>query len=337
MNIDNIRHNVYYFTLRIIIMQTPIMETAIRTNQLCKRYPGQKADHAAIQEIDLQIPEGTLYGLVGPDGAGKTTIIRILATVLTQTSGEAFILEQNVSTQAGKARRLLGYMPQNFTLYPDLNVIENLNFFADINGVDPSKRKKRLADLLSFTRLEKFQQRRSEFLSGGMRKKLALACAMIHEPRVLLLDEPTTGVDPVSRRELWLIIAQAIQLGVTVLVSTPYMDEAERCHTVGILDKGRFLVTGKPAELEAQMPFQVLEVKAKPRSAMRSAARKTKGILQWRPVGDRLRLFVQDSQKVLTALEANLKRERAEIEMIRQTRKSMEDVFIHLAEREAKK
>lgn len=311
------------------------METAIRTIQLGKRYAGQKTGHAAIEEIDLQIAEGSLYGLVGPDGAGKTTIMRILATVLTQTSGEAFIHEQNVKTQPEKARHLLGYMPQNFTLYPDLTVSENLGFFADINGVEPTKRKVRIAELLRFTRLERFQKRHSEFLSGGMRKKLALACAMIHEPRVLLLDEPTTGVDPVSRRELWLIIAQVIQQGVTVLVSTPYMDEAERCHRVGILNKGRFLVSGKPAELEQQLPFQVLEVKAKPRRAMRSAVEKTTGVLQWRPVGDRLRLFVQNPPKVQAALEKNLKKERAKIETIRLTCKSMDDVFIHLAGREA--
>lgn len=313
------------------------MEIAIQTTQLCKHYPGQRTGVDAIDSIDINIPKGTLFGLVGPDGAGKTTIIRILATVLSQTSGEAFILENNVKTKAEYARRLLGYMPQAFTLYPDLTVIENLDFFADINGVQAGKRKERIHALLGFTRLEQFQQRRSEHLSGGMRKKLALACAMIHEPQVLLLDEPTTGVDPVSRRELWMIIAQAIQQGVTVLVSTPYMDEAERCHIVGILDKGKFLVNGKPTELEARLPFEVLEVEAKPRSTMRSAVAKTKGVQQWRPVGDRLRLFVKESHKTRLVLESNLKKEKAEVGMIRPARKTMEDVFIHLSEMKEKK
>ena len=239
-----------------------------------------------------------------------------------------------MNSQAEQVRTLIGYMPQNFTLYPDLTVIENLTFFANINGVSVEKRKERIPDLLKFTRLENFQKRRSEHLSGGMRKKLALACALIHEPRVLLLDEPTTGVDPVARRELWLIIARVIQQGVTVLVSTPYMDEAERCHTVGVLYKGKFLITGKPAELEAQMPFDVLEIKARPRTAMRKAADITKGVDQWRPVGDRLRLFVQKPQKTQTELETNLKKVGAEIILIRQVRKSMEDVFIYLAEQE---
>jgi ABC-2 type transport system ATP-binding protein len=264
------------------------MPIAIQADQLTKIYPGQRKNAPAIDGINLQIPTGTLYGLVGPDGAGKTTIIRILATVLSQTSGEAYILEQNVNSQAEQARALIGYMPQNFTLYPDLTVIENLNFFADINGVSVEKRKERIPDLLSFTRLEDFQKRRSEHLSGGMRKKLALACALIHEPRILLLDEPTTGVDPVARRELWLIIARVIQQGATVLVSTPYMDEAERCHSVGVLNKGKFLISGKPTELETQMPFQVLEVKAIPRTIMREVTDKTKGVDQWRPVGDRI-------------------------------------------------
>lgn len=313
--------------------QVKHLNYAIQSIQLCKHYPSQKIGQYAISLIDFNIPQGTLFGLVGPDGAGKTTILRILATVLSQSSGEAFIFEKNVKNQAEEARRLLGYMPQSFTLYPDLTVIENLDFFADINGVIPEKRKKRIRELLDFTRLENFQRRRSEFLSGGMRKKLALACAMIHEPRVLLLDEPTTGVDPVSRRELWLIISQVIQQGVTVMVSTPYMDEAERCLSVGILDKGRFLVKGKPAELEAQLPFEVMEIQAKPRSAMRKAAENTRGILQWRPMGDRLRIFVKDYQETRMALESSLKKEKAKIEMIRLVRKSMEDVFIHLAQR----
>jgi ABC-2 type transport system ATP-binding protein len=190
-----------------------------------------------------------LSALVGPDGAGKTTSLRILATVITPSAGTARIAGYDVVRQAEQARHHIGYMPQAFSLYPDLTVRENLDFFADIHAVPAAQRQERIPQLLQFARLEEFQSHRSAHLSGGMRKKLALACALVHAPRVLLLDEPTTGVDPVSRRELWRILAEVVQQGVTILVSTPYMDEAEPCHQVGIIYGGRILIIGPPDEL----------------------------------------------------------------------------------------
>jgi len=311
------------------------MSIAIETLQLIKRYPGQKKeDRPAIDTIDLTVESGQLYGLVGPDGAGKTTILRILSTVIKPTSGSAHLAGFDVIKQSEDVRALLGYMPQAFSLYPDLTVKENLKFFADINGVPAREQKQRIDELLEFARLTEFSTRRSENLSGGMRKKLALACALIHEPKILLLDEPTTGVDPVSRRELWHLLAKVIQQGVTVLVSTPYMDEAERCSTVSIINQGRMLITGAPIELENQMPFQIVEVKARPRHALRAVADQTEGVLSWRAVGDRLRLSVDNPNAVMPRIDDELKKAGAQISILREARILMEDVFIYLVEKQ---
>jgi len=311
------------------------MNIAIESLQLVKRYPGQKKeDRPAIDAIDLTVEVGQLYGLVGPDGAGKTTLLRILSTVMEPTSGSAQLAGFDVLKQSEDVRALLGYMPQAFSLYPDLTVMENLKFFANINDVPREKQKARIEELLEFARLTEFTARRSENLSGGMRKKLALACALIHEPKILLLDEPTTGVDPVSRRELWRLLSKVIQQGVTVLVSTPYMDEAERCNTVSIINQGRILISGAPAELEAQLPFRIVEVKAKPRRALRAAADRTEGVISWRAVGDRLRLSVSDPAKVMSRIEKELKKDGAEVSILREASLLMEDVFIHLVEKQ---
>ena len=310
------------------------MSIAIESLQLIKRYPGQKKeDRPAIDTIDLTVESGQLYGLVGPDGAGKTTLLRILSTVMEPTSGSAQLAGFDVMKQSEDVRALLGYMPQAFSLYPDLSVMENLKFFADINGVPAREQKKRIDELLEFARLTEFTTRRSENLSGGMRKKLALACALVHDPQILLLDEPTTGVDPVSRRELWHLLAKVIQQGVTVLVSTPYMDEAERCNTVSIINQGRVLITGAPIELEEQMPFRIVEVKARQRRALREIANQTEGVLSWRAVGDRLRFSVEDPDEVMPRIDAALKKVGAEVSILREARILMEDVFIYLVEK----
>jgi len=306
----------------------------IETHDLQHRYASQNKGQHAVNELNLNIPKGQMYGLIGPDGAGKTTTIRILATVINPSHGEASIAGFSTRKQAEKIRRLIGYMPQNFSLYPDLSVLENLNFFADANGVTKIQKADRIPKMLSFTRLEAFTARKAGNLSGGMKKKLALACALIHEPQVLLLDEPSTGVDQVSRRELWLILSQVVANGVTVLVSTPYMDEAERCHQVGILYQGRILTAGTPKELTSSLPFEILEVKAKPRKLMRQVVMDSEQILKWRPIGDRMRLSVEDSKRSLEQLKQKLESESAEIKVLRQSKRTMEDVFIHLVEKQ---
>lgn len=309
------------------------MDLAIEASGLLKQYPGLKGE-PALRDFEITIPHGELYGLVGPDGAGKTTALRILATVLNATSGSAKIDGFDVRSQSEAVRTRIGYMPQNFSLYPDLSVVENLSFFADLNGIAREKRKTRMEEMLSFTRLDDFRRRRAADLSGGMKKKLALACALIHEPAVLLLDEPSTGVDPVSRRELWRILADVVRRGVTVLVSTPYMDEAERCHTVGMLYQGRLLVSGSPEELESGLPFHIVEVKARPRKQMRQIVSETPGIISWRPVGDRLRLETPNSgsqvEDMLSLLGARLREGALDIDLLRESKPMMEDVFVHL-------
>ncbi len=311
------------------------MEFVIEARDIYKKFPSQKT-LPAVAGLSLAVPKGQLYSLVGPDGAGKTTTLRILATVMEQTSGSAYVMGYDVRSEPEKARRHIGYMPQNFSLYPDLSVLENLNFFADIHRIPAERRKTRIAEMLGFTRLEQFVTRRAGALSGGMKKKLALACALVHDPAVLLLDEPSTGVDPVSRRELWVMLADVVQQGVTTLVSTPYMDEAERCHQVGILYAGRILVSGTPAELTARLPFEIIEVKAKPRKAMRQIVSEVEGIREWRPVGDRLRLAVAnhngDVERVMELLSGRFQEAALDVRLLRRTKPSMEDVFVHLVE-----
>ena len=213
---------------------------------LSKCYKTQHANFA-ISDLDLSIGAGSLYGLIGPDGAGKSTTLRILSTVIKPTSGEVQINGFDSLKDPEKVRPFIGYMPQLFSLYQDLSVQENLDFFARIYGVPKAERETRIQEMMVFIHLEKYHDRRARNLSGGMKKKLALACSLIHNPRLLILDEPSTGVDPVSRRELWLMLAEVVSKGVTAIVSTPYMDEAERCSEVAILFEGKIIAQGKPA------------------------------------------------------------------------------------------
>ncbi len=286
----------------------------------------------AVKDLSFAVRKGEMFGLLGPDGAGKTTTLRMLASVMPNTNGESRIGEFDTNRNKNQARKLIGYMPQNFSLYPDLSVMENLIFFADINGVHGKRRNERIQEMLSFTRLKNFTERRAGNLSGGMKKKLALACALLHEPQVLLLDEPSTGVDPVSRRELWVILSTVVQEGVTVVVSTPYMDEAERCHQVGILYGGELLTIGVPTELQSSLPFKIVEVKAKPRKVMREIVGNASYVMQWRTIGDRLRLSVKDPKTAIELLTNELNAADAEIKVLRHSKRTMEDVFIHLVE-----
>jgi len=308
------------------------MDTAIKVEGLVKRYRTQNGA-AAIREIDFEIPGGSLFGLVGPDGAGKTTALRILSSVMEPSDGKAWIAGFDTHSRPEEVRKRIGYMPQNFSLYPDLSVRENLNFFADIQQVPAGDKKARIAEMLAFTRLEDFESRRAGKLSGGMKKKLALACDMIHDPQVLILDEPSTGVDPVSRRELWALLARVVQEGVTVLVSTPYMDEAERCRQVGMLYQGKLLTTGTPEEIIDALPFEIVEVKARPRKLMRQVVADCGEVHDWHPVGDRLRVLVSgngNTSRAMDTLARQFYANRLDVVILRQARRTMEDAFVHL-------
>lgn len=226
-------------------------------------------DTVAVADLDLSVPSGAVFGLLGPDGAGKSTLIRMLATVLTPDTGDAEVFGHSVTRDRKAATPLIGYMSQRFSLYPDLTIAENLEFFARIRGVGRAERNRRAASLLESMGLAEFAGRQAQYLSGGMKQKLMLATTLMHSPELLLLDEPTTGVDPVSRHEFWRILAGLHQQGTSVIVATPYMDEAERCTRIAFIDRGRIRHQGTPAEIKALVPGRLIEVLADdPRAAL---------------------------------------------------------------------
>jgi len=227
----------------------------IRTSKLTRDFGSIRA----LDGLDLQVEEGEIFGLVGPDGAGKTTTMRLLAGILEPTSGDATVCGRSILKEADKVKGDVAYMPQRFGLYDDLTVMENLDFYADIFGISSRDRPARVERLMSFSGLGPFKTRLAGHLSGGMKQKLGLACALIHTPKVLLLDEPTNGVDPVSRRDFWQILYQLLKENVSILFSTSYLDEAERCGRVGFLHHGRLLRCDGPAAIKAETGSATIE------------------------------------------------------------------------------
>lgn len=299
---------------------------AIETKALARAFGVVKA----VDGLDLQIEAGQIYGLVGPDGAGKTTTLRMLCGVLQPDSGTATVAGGNVAHEPERVREHIGYMPQRFSLYGDLTVRENLQFFADAYGVRRAKQPALMKQLLGFSRLEPFQNRRAEALSGGMKQKLALACTLIHKPTVLLLDEPTTGVDPVARREFWDILRDAVRRdGVTVLVSTPYMDEADRCHSVGFMRAGRLMASGTPRELQALVPGVVVEIQATPQRDAERAIRQLAGVRDVQVFGDRLHILA-DHAPAEADLRDTLGHAGVSFHGARTVAPTMENVFMFL-------
>ena len=254
--------------------------STIRTTGLRRTF----GDLVAVDALDLDIAEGEIFGLVGPDGAGKTTTMRMLTGILPPTAGTALVAGLDVAHDSERLKDHIGYMSQRFGLYPDLTVIENLDFYADIYGVPARGRAEKTDRLLGFSNLTPFRQRLAGNLSGGMKQKLGLACALIHTPRVLFLDEPTNGVDPVSRRDFWRILYQLVREGVTIFVSTAYLDEAERCNRLALLHQGRLLGIGTPDEVKTMMPGTLLEVRT-------SAPRRTAALLRGQLVEGTVGLF----------------------------------------------
>lgn len=290
-------------------------------------------DIIAVDDLDLNIYKGEIFGLVGPDGAGKTTTLRLLAAIMDPMAGSAQVAGYDTRRSPEAIKSRIGYMSQSFGLYGDLSVEENINFFADVFGVTGKVRKERIERLLNFARLTDFRKRRAGQLSGGMQKKLGLACTLIHEPEILYLDEPTTGVDPVSRREFWDILTSLHVDGVTILVSTPYMDEAERCSRIGLMYDGHIIEQGTPDEIRQLVPGMTLQLLTDNWLAAREVLRSTSGINEVQSYGELLHVFVDDVEGGQATIQKALDEAGVSIEKMRHVTPRVEEAFISLIRR----
>lgn len=281
----------------------------------------------AVNDVSFHVAAGEIFGLIGPDGAGKTTTLRVISTAMLPTAGRVTVDGHDVVREPQAVQAVIGYMPQRFALYPDLTVIENLNFFADLFGAPPAERAALVDKLLGFARLTEFRARQARNLSGGMQKKLALAATLMHRPRILLLDEPTTGVDPVSRREFWDLLADVHLDGVTIVVSTPYLDEAERCSRVALLHRGSLIALDSPGRLRAQLGAFVLEGRSPAARAAAQALTSLPGILNVYAYGNVLRVIVDDPSRA-AALEQALSERALAVYNFHPVPPRLEDVFV---------
>jgi len=282
----------------------------------------------AVANLSLVAPTGQIFGLVGPDGAGKSTTIRMLAGILPPDAGQIRVGGCDVVAEPESVKSVISYMPQRFGLYEDLTVDENIRFYADLFGVARRQRELRSEELLTACAMSEFRRRLAGRLSGGMKQKLALVCALIHTPRVLLLDEPTTGVDPVSRREFWAMLYELLNQGVTILVSTSYLDEAERCHRLALLHQGRLLVCDRPESLRAMMTKVVLSVVSPEAGRIKQMLAGEDWISGAIVVGDSVHVFVEDASPALSRIRFLLDAAAVSYETIEQVPPTVEDFFI---------
>jgi ABC-2 type transport system ATP-binding protein len=298
---------------------TDTLQSAIVAEGLTKSFPGVRA----VDGLSFDVNAGEIFGLVGPDGAGKTTTLRMLAGILPPDAGRATVVRDPES-----AKHTLSYMPQRFGLYEDLTVDENIRFYADLFGVRKSERNSRSTQLLKAARMSEFRTRMAGKLSGGMKQKLGLVCALIHRPKVILLDEPTTGVDPVSRRDFWRILYELIAEGVAILTSTAYLDEAERCHRVALMHQGKLLFSDTPANLKAKFGKDVLSVtSAEPRS-LRTVLEHAEGISSLVLTGDGVHLVVDNAARRIPEFTARLANAHLPFDAIQQITPMIEDLFV---------
>jgi ABC-2 type transport system ATP-binding protein len=307
------------------------MEKLIIAQNLTKSF-GTKI---AVDNLSLQVRAGEIYGLVGPDGAGKTTTIRLLCGVLTPEKGEITINGHSMIKNPDLAREQIGYLSQRFSLYEELTVLENLRFFAEVRGIPRDQWYKRAMDILKFVGLDEFKERRAGLLSGGMKQKLGLATALVHRPGVLLLDEPTGGVDPVTRQDFWQLIIRLVTVeNISVLVSTPYMDEAVRCTYVGFMQDGKLVVEDHPQVLRQRLDGRILELHGEPLKKLRARALSDEDVEGVQAFGDRLHLRVRQgtAQSVISRISKPGQEDEAVIHKIDVVNPSLEDVFIALLE-----
>lgn len=297
---------------------------AIRTEGLTKRFN----EVTAVDNLSLSVAPGELFGLIGPDGAGKTTTLRMLTTIMDPGAGEAWVLGRHTVREAEAIKADIGYMSQRFGLYADLTVMENLDFYADIHQVPVRARNEKIERLLAFSNLAPFRKRLAGNLSGGMKQKLGLACALIHTPQVLFLDEPTNGVDPVSRRDFWRILYQLLKEGVTIFVTTAYLDEADRCHRVGLLHQGRLVACDTPARLRTLMPGALLEIRTRQARLAARLLHEQLADSQVGMFGDRVHLVTTDPAVAEPAARKVLAEAGIELLDLRPIEPSLEDIFI---------
>ncbi len=293
----------------------------------CENLHKRFADIQALKNVSFRVDRGAIFGVVGPDGAGKTTLFRAICNLLKLDAGFIKIMNQDA---ASVRREKIGYMPQNFSLYGDLSAMENLQFFSALYGIEWTIGQERALELLRFTRLHPYKDRLAAQLSGGMKQKLALASALITEPELLLLDEPTYGVDPESRQEFWQLLYTLNQNGATIMVSTPYMDEAELCHQVALLNLGEMVALDSPAGLKRNLQGRLLEVKADSKQPHLFAD--LPEVMDSSFFGDRYHLLVDDQSRAADKIETYLIQQETELISIHEIEASMEDVFVFLAE-----
>lgn len=299
-------------------------EFAIRARGLTKAF----GSLVAVNHLDLDVPRAKIYGFLGPNGSGKTTAIRMLCGLLKPTEGNAEVLGLQVAEAANDLKPRIGYMTQKFSLYGDLTVVENLRFISDIYAWPRKHRKSRIDELVSEYGFTKRRDQLAGTLSGGQKQRLALACAVLHKPELLLLDEPTSAVDPRNRRDFWAKLFELAENGTTILVSTHYMDEAERCHRLAILDNGNKVADGEPAQLQASIGMTVLEVNADNPAHAQKALRQHPDIVSVTQLGIRLRILVADDHEDPQILVRSCLKEHGLMADVQIIAPSLEDVFV---------
>jgi len=301
------------------------MNMAIQTHSLTKKF----GDIVAVDHLEIKVKENEIYGLVGPDGAGKTTTMRMLCSLLVQDSGSAMVGNYDTISDSVEIIKHIGYMPQRFSLYGDLTVEENLIFYAAIYQVPSQISREKIQHLLKFSNLSEHSYKLADQLSGGMKQKLALACNLIHTPKYLFLDEPTIGVDPVARRELWKILFELREQGVTIFVSTPYMDEAERCDEIGLMNKGKIIKNDNPAKIIEDFQKHIVKVYSGNNYQAKELAGKLDYIEDAYMLGEELRLVVDNFEMINRRLAEDFKGKGIELSLFSRTEPSLEDVFVN--------
>ncbi len=310
----------------------------IQTKNLVKRFETQTGTVNAIDGVTLQVRRGETYGLIGPDGAGKTTMTRVILGLLTRTGGESSILGFDSMRDVYEIRERIGYIAQQFALAPDMTVMENMRFFASVQGVSREVQRQRVPELLEFAGLSNFPKRLAGKLSGGMKKKLALACSLVHEPAVVMLDEPTLGVDPVSRREFWNLLGNLrTEKGLTIFVCTPYMDEAERCNYVGLMYEGKLIATDPPQQIKTMVPGRLLEFIPSDFMPALRLVEDMDGVLEIQTYGVMLHVFVDDVARRQVEIETALAAQGITCSGMREIEARMEEAFISLIRKQRAK